>query len=140
MGREFGQMPRKETGEWRVLEVPGSLQEGQASAGRSRESRWNLRTSLSSFPPPPQFAECSLYSRLDPYSRPPGQALLSSPLYRWGKLRRRVPKSLTLALQPVKNTSRSEPRSQSPKPRSPGQGEVAEACVSLIRTHIFFFL
>lgn len=24
MGREFGRMPREETGEWRVLEIPGS--------------------------------------------------------------------------------------------------------------------
>lgn len=33
----------------------------------------------------PQFTECSLYARLDPHNRPPGQALLSSPLGRWGR-------------------------------------------------------
>lgn len=61
-GREFGRMPRKKTGEWRVLEVPGSPQEGQAWAGGGRESSWNLRTSSSSCPlplPNSQSAHCT---------------------------------------------------------------------------------
>lgn len=97
--------------------------------GAERASNWIPRASpsgsLNMTRPPPIHCVPGWTLLTDPQG---GFAI--SPIAQVGKLRHKVPGSLTPAPQPIKNTGRFELRSQSPKPQSAGQGEVAESCVS----------